>query len=104
LRLKRAGLYLVPAKENHPVEKKKKPSLNPINMQKGKTLTLLVLVVEIASIVILHAVKINQSEKTAVKEAIRNSAVQVSDARGGSDAHDGSDSHQKGTYSFAAFK
>jgi hypothetical protein len=67
-------------------------------MQKGKTLTLLVLVIEIASIVILHAVKINQSEKTATKEAIRNSAVEVSDA------HEQSDSHQKGTYSFAAFK
>jgi hypothetical protein len=61
-------------------------------MQKGKTLTLLVLVIEIASIVILHAVKINQSEKTAAKEAVRNSAVEVSD------------SHQKGTYSLAAFK
>lgn len=32
---------------------------------KGKTLTGLVLVVEIASIAILHAVKINHSEKTA---------------------------------------
>lgn len=61
-------------------------------MQKGKTLTLLVLVIEIASIVILHAVKITQSEKTAVKESIRNSSVELSD------------SHQKGTYSLAAFK
>ena len=67
-------------------------------MQKGKTLTLLVLAVEIASIVILHAVKINQSEKTAVKEAIRNSTVEASDV------HEVSDSHQKGTYSLAAFK
>jgi hypothetical protein len=66
--------------------------LNPMNMQKGKTLTLLVLVVEIASIVILHAVKINQTEKTAVKEAVRNSAAEVSGAP------------QKTTYSVAAFK
>ncbi len=55
-------------------------------------MTVLVLVVEIASIIILHAVKITQSEKTAAKEAIRNSAVEVSDSR------------QKGTYSVAAFK
>ena len=61
-------------------------------MQKGKTLTLLVLAVEIASIVILHAVKINQSEKTAAKEAIHNNAADVSDT------------HQKATYSLAAFK
>jgi hypothetical protein len=61
-------------------------------MQKGKTLTLLVLVVEIASIVILHAVKIKESEKTAVKESIRNSSADVYS------------SHPKGTYSLAAFK
>jgi hypothetical protein len=65
---------------------------NPIHMQKGKTLTLLVLVVEIASIVILHAVKINTSEKTASKETIRNSSVEISNSR------------QKGSYSLAAFK
>jgi hypothetical protein len=39
---------------------------------KGKTLTGLVLVVEIASIAILHAVKINHSEKTAAKEISRS--------------------------------
>jgi hypothetical protein len=39
---------------------------------KGKTLTGLVLVIEIASIAILHAVKINHSEKTAAKEVSRN--------------------------------
>lgn len=61
-------------------------------MQKGKTLTLLVLAVEIASIVVLHAVKIKESEKMAAKEAIRNSSVELSD------------SHQKGNYSLAAFK
>ena len=63
-----------------------------MNMQKGKTLTLLVLVVEIASIVILHAVKINQTEKTATKETIHNSAAEVSDT------------HQKPAFSLAAFK
>jgi hypothetical protein len=63
-----------------------------MNMQKGKTLTFLVLAIEIASIVILHAVKINQTEKTAAKESIRNSAAEVSDTR------------QKPTYSIAAFK
>lgn len=61
-------------------------------MQKGKTLTFLVLAVEIASIVILHAVKINQTEKTAAKQAVRNSAAEVSDT------------HPKATYSLAAFK
>jgi len=55
-------------------------------------LTVLVLVVEIASIVILHAVKITQAEKTASKEVIRNSSVEVSDGR------------QKGAFSLAAFK
>jgi len=61
-------------------------------MQKGKTLTLLVLAVEIASIVILHAVKINHTEKGAAKEAVRNSGGDLSDT------------HQKATYSLAAFK
>lgn len=61
-------------------------------MQKGKTLTVLVLVVEIASIIILHAVKITQAEKTATKEVIRNSSAEVSDTR------------QKGTFTLAAFK
>ena len=61
-------------------------------MQKGKTLTLLVLAVEIASIVILHAVKINHTEKGAAKEAVRNSSGDLSDTR------------QKATYSVAAFK
>ncbi len=43
-------------------------------MKKGKTLTVLVLVVEIASITILHAVKFNQTEKAAAKEASRSAA------------------------------
>lgn len=63
-----------------------------MNMQKGKTLTFLVLVFEIASIVVLHAVKLNQTEKTAAKENVRNSAAEVSEG------------HQKTTYSLAAFK
>lgn len=41
-------------------------------MKKGKTLTTLVLVLEIACIVVLHAVKINQSEKAANKEITKN--------------------------------
>ena len=61
-------------------------------MPKGKTLTVLVLVVEIASIVILHAVKITQAEKTASKEVIRNSSAEVPDDR------------QKGNFSLAAFR
>ena len=38
-------------------------------MKKGKSLTVLVLVLEIAFIAVLHAVKINQSEKTAAKRS-----------------------------------
>ena len=49
-------------------------------MKKGKTLTVLVLVLEIASIAVLHAVKIN-SEKTAVKEAARNISPETVDSR-----------------------
>ena len=47
-------------------------TLIQFTMKKGKTLTALVLVVEIASIVVLHAVKISQSEKTASKEITKN--------------------------------
>ena len=43
-------------------------------MKKGKALTVLVLVLEIASITILHAVKINQSEKAAAKEVSRSAS------------------------------
>jgi hypothetical protein len=47
--------------------------INPIlTMMKGKTLTTLVLVIEIACIAVLHAVKINQSEKSANKEITKN--------------------------------
>jgi len=41
-------------------------------MKKGKTLTTLVLVLEIACIAVLHAVKINQAEKSASKEITKN--------------------------------
>jgi hypothetical protein len=41
-------------------------------MKKGKTLTTLVLVLEIVCIAVLHAVKINQSEKSANKEISKN--------------------------------
>jgi hypothetical protein len=60
-------------------------------MKKGKTLTLLVLVVEIASITILHAVKINQSERTAAKE-VSKSASEVAGSK------------PKTVYSLAVFK
>lgn len=61
-------------------------------MKKGKTLTLLVLAVEIASIVVLHAVKINQTEKAAIKEGSRNSAAEQADSRA------------QASYSLALFK
>jgi hypothetical protein len=68
--------------------------LNPIHyiMKKGKTLTALVLVLEIASIAVLHAVKINQTEKTVSKEVSRNVNPEPMDSR------------VKPTYSLAAFK
>lgn len=54
-------------------------------MKKGKNLTVVVLVLEIATIVVLHAIKINQSERPAMatakeaasKEVSRNAAVQA---------------------------
>ena len=48
---------------------------------KGKTLTAIVLVIEIVSISILHAVKINQTEKSAAKEISRNSDSEALDSR-----------------------
>ena len=59
-------------------------------MKKGKTLTALVLVVEIASIAVLHAVKINQ--KTAGKEFSRNVNAEPVYSR------------SKSVYSMAVFK
>jgi hypothetical protein len=61
-------------------------------MKKGKTLTVLVLVLEIASIAVLHAVKINQSEKTASKEVSRNNLPEPVDVK------------QRSTYSLAVFR
>lgn len=60
-------------------------------MQKGKTLTVLVLALEIASIVVLHVVKSSQSDKTAGKEVIRNGQAEL-------------DNHPKASYSLVSFK
>jgi hypothetical protein len=70
--------------------KEKRPKSNYI-MKKGKALTVLVLVLEIASITILHAVKINQSEKAAAKEVSRSASEVVG-------------SRPKAVYSLAVFK
>lgn len=59
-------------------------------MKKGKTLTALVLVLEIASITVLHAVKINH--KSAGKELSKNSNSEQPEPR------------SKSTYSLAVFK
>jgi hypothetical protein len=46
-------------------------------MKKGKTSTLVVLAVEILTIVVLHAVKISQSEKmTSAREVSKNVSSQ----------------------------
>ncbi|HEV2353365.1 MAG TPA: hypothetical protein VGR89_03935 [Puia sp.] len=50
-------------------------------MKKGKTLTALVLVLEIATISVLHAIKISQSEKTAAKAITRNNTPEPLDAK-----------------------
>jgi hypothetical protein len=50
-------------------------------MKKGKTLTALVLVLEIASITVLHAVKIIHTEKATTKEISKNTPPEPSDAR-----------------------
>ena len=61
-------------------------------MKKGKTLTALVLILEIATISILHAVKITKSEKTASKEITKNLPPEPADVK------------QKATYSLASFR
>jgi hypothetical protein len=61
-------------------------------MKKGKTLTVLVLALEIATIAVLHAVKINHSEKAINKEISRNASA------------DQPDSRTQSTYSLAVFK
>ena len=67
-------------------------------MKKGKkTSTLIVLAVEILTIVVLHAVKISQSEKmTSTRETLQNAskaAENQSDSKSGSSV-----------FSFAAYK
>jgi hypothetical protein len=61
-------------------------------MKKGKTLTLLVLALEITTIAVLHAVRINHSEKATNKEISRRISA------------DQPDSRERSTYSLAAFK
>ncbi len=61
-------------------------------MEKGKTLTVLVLAIEITTIAILHAVKINQTEKNATKEISRSVTAEQPDLR------------SRPTYSLAVFK
>jgi hypothetical protein len=61
-------------------------------MKKGKTLTAFVLVLEIATIAVLHAVKINQTEKATNKEISRNLSADQPDSRG------------RSAYSLAVFK
>jgi hypothetical protein len=61
-------------------------------MEKGKTLTVLVLAIEITTIAILHAVKINQTEKNATKEISRSVTAEQADSR------------SRPTYSLAVFK
>ncbi|HEV3412457.1 MAG TPA: hypothetical protein VG101_08260, partial [Puia sp.] len=67
-------------------------TLIQFTMKKGKTLTAIVLVLEIASITILHAVKISQSEKTASKEISKNTPQEPVDAK------------QRPPYTLAAFR
>jgi large-conductance mechanosensitive channel len=69
-----------------------KITLIQLTMKKGKFLTALVLILEIASIIILHAVKISQSEKTASKEISKNTPQEPVDAK------------QRPAYTLAAFR
>jgi len=48
---------------------------------KGKTLTGIILILEIATIAVLHTVKINQTEKTAVKETTKAASADIMDSR-----------------------
>ena len=61
-------------------------------MKKGKTLTALVLILEISTIAVLHAVKINHSEKTASKEVSKANAPEPVEAK------------EKPTYMLASFR
>ncbi|HEY4060252.1 MAG TPA: hypothetical protein VGM30_00050 [Puia sp.] len=60
-------------------------------MKKGKALTVLVLVLEITTIAILHAVRISHSEKGNDKEISRNISANQPDTR------------MRSTYSLAVF-
>lgn len=66
-------------------------------MKKGKkTSTLIVLAVEILTIVVLHAIKISQSEKvTSTRESSKNSSVT---------SENQPDSRSGSTISFAAYR
>ena len=66
-------------------------------MKKGKkTKTLIVLAVEILTIVVLHAVKISQSEKmTSTRESSKNASMT---------SENQSDSKSGSVFSFAAYK
>jgi hypothetical protein len=61
-------------------------------MKKGNTLTIFVLALEITTIAVLHAVKINHSEKVTNKEISRNNSAEQPDGRA------------RPTYSLAVFK
>ena len=61
-------------------------------MKKGKTLTVLVLVLEITTIAVLHVVKLNQSERVTAKEITRNTLPEAADSK------------PKPTYSLAVFR
>jgi hypothetical protein len=65
-------------------------------MKKGKTLTLFVLAAEILTIVVLHAVKLSQSEKApSVREVSKNVS---------SPAENQPDSKSGSVFSLAAYK
>ena len=62
-------------------------------MKKGKNPNMLVLALEIAAIIVLHAVKINQTEKMANNKEISRNAASTQ-----------GDSKMKSAYTFTAFK
>ena len=67
-------------------------------MKKGKTKTMLVLALEIASIIVLHAIKINQSEKSAKEVGRTVSSPARTDSRAKSSYY------SLATYSLTTFK
>jgi hypothetical protein len=62
-------------------------------MKKGKNPNVLVLALEIAAIVVLHAIKINQTEKMSGNKEISRNAASVQ-----------TDSRITSSYTLAAFK